>query len=202
MPVKKIITYISLLLLITAAGCGPKIAVSPGYNFRNIKRVGVLKFDSSQVQYFSAYDPGYTVADEFVLQLLSNGIRVIERSRIEEILKEHRLWKSGNIDPSTIKEMGKILGVDALVMGTVTRYIPDRKKRIYIEDDRGNLQEEIFLADAEVGISARMVDAVTGEVVWAGSYAYDSFYMGTAIRQTVSALLDSLKKVWLQPGKG
>ena len=178
-------------------GCGPKVAIRKDYDFKKIVQVGVLKFHSSQIQFLSSYNPGNAVADEFVFQFLSRGIKVIERSRIESVLKEHNLWKSGNIDPATIKEMGKILGVDALIMGTVTRYIPDRKERIYIRDDQGKMQEEIFLVDAEVGISARMVDVVTGEVIWAGSYVYDSFYAETAIRQAVSAILDSLRKIWL-----
>ncbi|GAF75529.1 unnamed protein product [marine sediment metagenome] len=178
-------------------GCGPKVAIRKDYDFKKIVRVGVLKFDSSQVQYLPSYDPGNAVADEFVFQFIDRGVKVVERSRIENIIKEHNLWKSGNIDPATIKEMGKILGVDALIMGTVTRYIPDKKNRIYIKDNHGKMQEEIFLVDAEVGISARMVDVVTGEVIWAGSYVYDSFYAETAIRQVVSAILNSLRKIWL-----
>ena len=113
------------------------MAFRKDYDFRQVARVGVLKFDSSQVQFLSSYDPGNAVADEFVFQFLSRGIKVVERSHIENIIKEHTLWKSGNIDPATIKEMGKILGVDALVMGTVIRYIPDTKNRIYIQDDKG-----------------------------------------------------------------
>ncbi|MFH1352116.1 MAG: CsgG/HfaB family protein [bacterium] len=178
-------------------GCAIKVAVRRDYDFKKIERIGVLAFDNSQIQYFPSYNPGNAVADEFVFQFISRGIKVVERSRIQSILQEQNLWKSGNIDPATIKEMGKILGVDALIMGTVTRYIPNRKERIYVTDDQGKVKEEIFLVDAEAGINARMVDVVTGEVVWAGSYTYDSFYMDTAIRQAVGTLLDSLKDIWL-----
>ncbi|MBN1383785.1 MAG: hypothetical protein JW983_02730 [Elusimicrobia bacterium] len=200
-PIKDRIGFILSFIIVFSVcifftGCGPKVAIRRDYDFSNVVRVGVLKFDSSQVQFLSSYDPGNAVADEFVFQLIDRGIKVIERSRIENIIEEHNLWKSGNIDPATIKEMGKILGVDALIMGTVTRYIEDKKERIYIKDDNGDLKEEIFLVEAEVGISARMVDVVTGEVVWAGTYVYDSFYTESAIRQAVSGILDSLKKIW------
>ena len=177
-------------------GCGPRVAIRTDYDFNKIARIGILRFGSSQIQYLSSYDPGSAVADEFIFQFLRRGVKVVERSRIENVLKEHRLWKSGNIDPATIKKMGRLLGVDVLIMGTVTKYIPDKKKRIYIRDDNGEVQEEIFLVEAEVGISARMVDVVTGEVIWAGSYEYDSFYVDAAIRQAVSALVNSLKKIW------
>ena len=46
-------------------GCGPKVAIRQDYNFGDIKRIGVLKFDSSQIQ-FVYNDPGNAVADEFV----------------------------------------------------------------------------------------------------------------------------------------
>jgi len=187
---------IGIVASIVFVGCGPMVAIRTDYDFNKIARVGVLRFNSSQIQYLSSYDPGSAIADEFMFQFLRRGVKVVERSRIENVLKEHNLWKSGNIDPATIKEMGKILGVDVLIMGTVTKYVPDKKQRIYIRDDKGELQEEIFLVEAEVGISARMVDVVTGEVIWAGSYEYDSFYVDAAIRQAVSALVNSLKKIW------
>ncbi len=188
---------VSLAICAVFIGCGPKVAFRSDYDFKKIARIGVLKFDSSQIQYLPSYDPGNAIADEFVFQFLNRGIKVVERSHIENVIKEQKLWKSGYIDPATIKKMGKILGVDALIMGSVTRYIPDKKNRVYIKDDQGKIQEEIFLVEAEVGISARMVDVVTGEVIWVSSYVYDSFYVDTAIRQAVSAILDSLKKIWL-----
>jgi hypothetical protein len=188
------LTAVALLFLY---GCGgPRTAFMTDYNFNKIKKVGVLKFDSSQVSFTTGYDPGYMVADEFVFQFINNGVRVIERSRLEDVIKEHKLWKSGDIDPATIKEMGKILGVDALLLGTVTRYIPDEKKRIYIKTRQGEVQEDIFLVNAEVGINARLVDTVTGEVVWAGAYSYDSFYIETAIKHTVEAMFNSLTRAW------
>ncbi|MGM0567827.1 MAG: CsgG/HfaB family protein [Elusimicrobiota bacterium] len=184
------------VFILAAAGCGPKIAFRENYDFSEVERVGIIKFDSSGVDFTTGSDPGSAIADEFVFQLLHRGVRVVERSRLESILREHNLWKSGDINSETIREMGQILGVDAIVMGTVTRYNPDRKERIYIKDSEGRVREEIFMIDAEVGISARMVDTQSGEVIWASSYVSDSFYMDTAIRQAVSAILNSLSGIW------
>ncbi len=186
-----------IVLAVLFYGCGPKVAFIEGYDFGRIERVGVIKFDSSQVNYFSSFDPGSAVADEFVFQFINRGVRVVERSRLENILREQNLWDSGRLDPETVKEAGKLLGVDALVMGTVTRYVPDKKERIYVRDSAGRVREEIFLVEAEVGVSARMVDVETGEIIWAGSHVHESFYIDTAIRQAVSALLNSLRGVWL-----
>ncbi|MFH0947887.1 MAG: CsgG/HfaB family protein [Elusimicrobiota bacterium] len=183
------------LLIVAFYGCGPRVSIRRGYDFNQIKRIGVLKFDSSQVGCFSSYDPGNAVADEFVLQLLDRDVMVIERSRLENIMKEQDLWKSGSIDSATVKKIGKLLGVDALIIGTVTKYIPDRKERFYLKGEQDKLREEIFIVNAEVGISARMVDVESGVVIWASSYTYDSFYMDSAIMQTVSAMMGTLEGV-------
>ena len=112
------------------------------------------------------------------------------------ILREQDLWESGRLQTGSIKKLGKLLGVDALIVGTVTRYSPDSKDRVYLKDGQGKLREEIFIVGAEIGINARMIDVETGTVIWAGAYTYESYYMDTAIKHTVSALLNSLKKVW------
>lgn len=197
MFVKQMKLLLFLLFMPFVSGCGPRIALDSGYDFGGIERVGVIKFDSSMISFGSGYDPGSAVADEFVFQLITRGVRVIERSRIEQLLREQNLWRSGGLlDSEAARNIGNILGVDALIMGTVTRYIPDRKERIYIGDSRGKVREEIFLVEAEVGISARMVDTATGEIIWAGSSSFDSFYIDSAIRQAVSSILNSLRNSW------
>ena len=69
---------------------------------------------------FATYDPGNAVADEFVFQLLDRGITVVERSQLKNIMKEQDLWKSGRLDTATVKRIGKLLGVDALIPEVLT----------------------------------------------------------------------------------
>jgi len=95
-----------------------------------------------------------------------------------------------------VKQVGKILGVDALITGTVTKYIAEDRETIYFRDEDGNIKTEVFLKRAEVGVSARMIDVETGLIVWASSYTYESFDMEGAIRGAASRLLNSLKKAW------
>ncbi|UCF63008.1 MAG: hypothetical protein JSW33_10545 [bacterium] len=47
--------------------------------------------------------------------------KVIERALLEKILEEQKLGMSGVIDVSTAAEIGKGIGVDAVVVGSVTR---------------------------------------------------------------------------------
>ena len=52
--------------------------------------------------------------------LVANGdLMVIERSRIDQILKEQSLSMTGAVDAGTAAKIGKILSVDAVIIGTI-----------------------------------------------------------------------------------
>ncbi len=189
-----LLSILHLSLIALFFGCAPPTAIKKGYDFTKIARVGVLEFTS----YGYEMNSGAAVADEFMRQLIFRGIDVIERERLESLLREQHLTVGKFLDPETAKEVGKLSGVDALITGTVTKYIPEHKDTLYFRDEYGETRSEVFLIDAELGISARMIDVQTGLVVWASSYSYESFDTEGAIRGTVSTLLNSLKKVWPQ----
>lgn len=88
-----------------------------------------------------------------------DNIRVIERNRIAEIIKEQDFGQSGRIDPATAAEIGRILGVDYLIMGTVTHMDVKEEGGIRI----GPLS--ITGLKATIVLSGRIVDSTTGEIV-------------------------------------
>ena len=62
------------------------------------------------------------IAEQFSVALAGagKGFRVIDRTNLNSLIKEHKLSKTGLIDQATAKQLGKIAGVDALVTGTMT----------------------------------------------------------------------------------
>jgi TolB-like protein len=56
------------------------------------------------------------------LVLASQKFSVIDRNHLRTILKEQKLSMSGLMDPENQKKLGKILGVDALVLGSITPF--------------------------------------------------------------------------------
>ena len=56
------------------------------------------------------------------LVLSSRGFSVIDRNHLRTILREQKLSMSGLMDPENQKKLGKILGVDALVLGSITPF--------------------------------------------------------------------------------
>ncbi len=79
------------------------------------KKVAVLPFDYA--------DGHVSQGQKLVAEKLTNGLveagtlTVIERSMVEKVLKELKFESSGAIDADSAKQIGKGLGVDAIVTG-------------------------------------------------------------------------------------
>ena len=65
---------------------------------------------------------GRFLAEEISTELVNagKGFEVVDRLHLKAILKEHKLSASGLIDPTTVRELGKVAGVGVIVTGTVT----------------------------------------------------------------------------------
>jgi TolB-like protein len=67
---------------------------------------------------------GRFIAEELSvdLTLSAKGFEVVDRQHLSSILKEHKLSAAGLVDPNTVKKLGQIAGVDAIVTGSVTPF--------------------------------------------------------------------------------
>lgn len=83
------------------------------------KRVAVVDFTdlNSTVTQLGKY-----FAQELEIDLAKSTIRIdlVNRSRLSELMKENKLDATGLIDPDTARKLGKIAGVEVLIVGTVT----------------------------------------------------------------------------------
>jgi TolB-like protein len=98
----------------------------------------------------------------------TNRFKVIERAQLEKILEEQKLGLSGILDASTAAQIGKGIGVDAVVCGSVTQ--------------GGNA----------VTIDARLIDTETAAIMT----ARDAFSNGislTSLSQMISDLAAKVK---------
>lgn len=85
--------------------------------------------------------------------LLESGrIRLIERDKLDAIIREQQLGETGLVDADSAAKVGKLAGVDAVLIGEI---VPQRIKN----KDRG---ED---AEVEVTISGRLINTTTGEVL-------------------------------------
>src|SRR5215470_7817858 len=161
-------TLCALLALVVSAVAQP----SP-----KKKRVAVLDFDYGTVRsYVSAIwgsdqDVGKGVADLLVQKLVEDGkYRVIERKQLDKILAEQHFSNSDRADPSTAAKIGKVLGVDAIIVGSITKFGRDDKNTTVGGGGYGlgrfglgGVQKRD--AKAVCAISARLVDTSTAEIL-------------------------------------
>lgn len=130
-------------------------------------RIAVLDFDyaSTGADYWWYANPNAAqgVSDLLTNKLVNSGkYTVIERSRIADILAEQNLASAGRIDPGTAAQVGRILGADAVVIGSVTRFNLDERGgggSILGIGGSGNRRT------AEVELTARIVNTTTAEIV-------------------------------------
>lgn len=93
------------------------------------QRVAVLDFDFADTgsvnfaNIFGGASPAQGVSNLITNALVKDGsYSVIERSKIDAILQEQDLGASGRINPETAAQIGRVLGVDAVVIGAVTQF--------------------------------------------------------------------------------
>jgi TolB-like protein len=152
----KSIVIMILVLLITACGAQQKQAIKKkpvtldsqledltdqivlSLSEQKKSKIAVIEFSDLEgnVTQFGRY-----LAEELITRLFRTGrFEVIERQMLNKVMEEHSLTLSGMIDENSAKELGRILGVDAIASGSVT--------------DLGN----------DVKVNARLISTETGKV--------------------------------------
>jgi curli biogenesis system outer membrane secretion channel CsgG len=146
------------------------------------RRVAVLDFDTAAAQAGSSAaflqtnpaDVGKGITGLLVAKLVQDGqVSVIERDAIAKVLAEQNLSNSNRADPTTAAKLGRLLGVDALILGTITHYEYDERMKgtgsslhMLVPWTRGAPSYKgKYDAKAKVQISTRLVSPDTAEVV-------------------------------------
>ena len=144
------------------------------------KRVAVMNFDyatvsSSVAQIFgnSNTDVGKGIADMLVERLVNDGTySVIERKALDKLIAEQNFSNSDRADPTSAAKIGKLLGVSAIIIGSITQFGRDDKNTNIGGGGFGAVTGRFGIggvgkreAKAVVQITARMVDVNTGEIL-------------------------------------
>jgi TolB-like protein len=109
---------------------------------------------------------GKAVAEIMRTDLISTGeFRVLERSQLEKALSEQKLQKSGLIDDKSVVELGKLLGANFIIIGSVVKM------------------------GTAYTINARMIDMKTGEATLGRNVTGNDLNLLANLSHT---LLDSL----------
>lgn len=143
------------------------------------KRVAVISFDYGTVQnsvaaiFGTNQDVGKGISDLLTQKLVQDGkYSVIERNALEKVLSEQNFSNSDRADATTAAKIGRVLGVDAIILGSITQFGRDDKSTTVGGGAIGGLTSKFGLggvqkrnAKAVVGVTARLVDTSTGEIM-------------------------------------
>ena len=147
------LTAVVLMLAVALVG-------APSSVFAQAKiRIAVSNFENNSTWGWWGDNLGRAAADELATQLVQTGkYTVIERAQLDAILQEQNLGASGAVTSATAAKVGKLLGVQLLLTGSITAFSIKRTS-IGMRGIGGSY------SNAESKIDARLVNTDTGEVV-------------------------------------
>ena len=175
------------------------------------RRIGVVDFENKSA--YAQARLGTAASDILVTELAkTEKFVVVERDKLHKIMDEQKLQASGAVDSRTAVQVGRILGLNAIVTGAVSEFGVKTEGSEYLL-----VQSKRQTAEATVDI--RIVDAETGQVLYADSGkgkassgkgsvrglgtrgGYDETLEGKALRAAIVQFTDNIvsqvnKKPW------
>ena len=159
------------------------------------KRVAVMNFDYATVQsgvqaiFGANQDIGKGIADLLVDKLVGDGTySVIERKMLDKIIAEQNLSNSDRFDSNSAAKIGKLLGVDAIIVGSITQFGRDDKKTNVGGGALGGITGRFGVggvskseSKAVVGITARLISTDTAEIMASATGKGESARSGTGL---------------------
>ena len=141
------------------------------------KRVAIFDFDYATVHsgvaaiFGQDVDVGKGISDLLVTYLVKDGsYSVIERKAMDKILAEQNFSNSDRANANSAAKIGKLLGVDAIIVGSITQF-GNETKNTNVGGSGGNWGGFGVggfghkKSKAIVALTARMVDIDTGEIL-------------------------------------
>ncbi|MHB0996232.1 MAG: CsgG/HfaB family protein [Elusimicrobiales bacterium] len=125
------------------------------------RRIGVVEFENK-----SAYGQGRlggAASDILVTELVKSGkFIVVERDRLNKIMEEQKFQSQGMIDAQTAVKIGQVLGLEAIVVGSVSQFGVKKEGSDYL---LAQSKQQV----AEVSVDLRLIDVQSGQVILADS---------------------------------
>lgn len=161
------------------------VATTPGQQ-RTI-RVAVLDF--SMPQHIRDLHEIAPTLNQILITKIENSLnslgtyQLVERTKIEAILREQQLIRNGVIDPQTAARLQRVYGVDALIYGSVDDYI--------VLGARDNRQYSVDELSVKARVSFKMVNTTTAAILVTG----EAEGVGSPAPPEANKIQDTTKKV-------
>lgn len=205
--ISRLFMVFSLLFLVSLISCAakvkeeapsPKVILSKGPK----KRIAIIDFENKTA--YGRGRLGTAAADILTTELVkSNQFIIIERDKLSKLMEEQGLGMSGALDPRTATKTGKILGLNAIITGSISQF----------GIKTGGLDVGLYKKKqqtAETTVDLRVTDATTGQILFAesgegtavttteevlglgGRQGYDETLAGKALRAAIIKYIDNI----------
>ena len=125
--------------------------VCPEGGDREIRTIAIMEFDNFSVGKYQE-ELGFItkgLADFFETDFAKiSDLKVVERDKIEYLLKELELAKAGAIEASTAVQVGKMLGAQIMVFGSITQ-LDGKNTKMLVKAIKVETSEIIASVEAE-----------------------------------------------------
>lgn len=140
------------------------------------KRIAVARFDDGAAY----HGAGTGIADMLATALVKSGkFLVVERKDIDQIIKEQRLGLSGVVTEQTAAKVGRVLGVDLMVVGSVSELGTSKRD---IGGGISIFDAGVSSKTARAAVDIRLVNTTTGEIVAAETEEGTESTLGVGVR--------------------
>ncbi|MDQ7043454.1 MAG: CsgG/HfaB family protein [Sulfurimonas sp.] len=180
-------TYLVVLLALWTlmSGCSQKVgmkALEPAQVDRvaNTKKITVANFVHDRVGLSSKIEANLA---KFRIDN-KKYFTIVSRNDFDKILKEQQIQNSGLVDPSTVAEVGQLIGAQAIINGNVGRatsqdsYFYEKRSRCADKECKKLIRYKVRCKKKVVGLSSelRIVDVQRGDVIFADSFSETAVY--------------------------
>lgn len=171
---------------------------APTKQYNSIKKIGVMEFTGNR-------EAGQILSDQIIARLLqedrgieqqetgflglgkavegvthikgfkTNVYTVIERNQINQVLKEQKMGLSGAIDESTAAKVGAILGLDAIILGSVDfEKKEDNTSKSYTGLDGKKYTKYCKIRKVSSTASMKIIEVSTAEIIGVETAAFSN----------------------------
>ncbi|RJP72406.1 MAG: hypothetical protein C4532_06000 [Candidatus Abyssobacteria bacterium SURF_17] len=153
---------IVLVLIVLFGACAPQqFLVRPAPEITRLNRIAVFPLENLSGE----PDAGGRVTSILASDLYNSGlVDIVEPGEVQQFIIRSRIRVAGQLDLDTIREASRQLAADGIVFGSINEYT-------VIATDLGPLPA--------VSMTLRLVDANTGEIVWAATHSLQGDFKET-----------------------
>ena len=119
------------------------------------KKIAIIPFSYADGRAGATKD-GSVISERLTIKMINmHKFEIIERSVLDKVMNELKLQSSGMIDASSAQQLGKVLGVEAIITGTL------------VETSNGQIE-----------INARLIKTETAQAIGASQVTVEKNWMG------------------------